>query len=76
MPDRWRDVERLYHEALEHAEGERAAFLQDACAGDAALRQAIESLLSAHQEAEAFLEIPALELAARALAEVAPAREE
>ena len=74
--ERWRDVERLYHQALEHAEGERGAFLLYVCAGDEALRQAVESLLSAHQEAEAFLEIPALELAARALAEAAPAREE
>jgi tRNA A-37 threonylcarbamoyl transferase component Bud32/tetratricopeptide (TPR) repeat protein len=75
-PERWRDVERLYHQALEHAEGERGAFLQDVCAGDEALRQAVESLLSVHQEAATFLEIPALELAARALAEAAPAREE
>ena len=75
-PERWPDVERLYHQALERAEGERGAFLQDACAGDAALRQAVESLLSAHQEAAAFLEIPALELAARALAEATPVREE
>ncbi|HEY6157434.1 MAG TPA: protein kinase [Gemmatimonadales bacterium] len=74
--ERWRDVERLYHQALEQAEGERRAFLQEVCAGDEALRQAVESLLSAHQEAGAFLEIPALELAARALAEPAVAREE
>ena len=74
-PERWRDVERLYHQALEHAEGERGAFLLDVCAGDEALRQTVESLLSAHQETDAFLEIPALQLAARALAEGAPVRE-
>jgi len=74
-PERWRDVERLYHQALDHAEGERGAFLLDVCAGDEALRQAVEALLFAHQESEAFLETPAFELAARALAEAAPARE-
>jgi serine/threonine protein kinase len=74
-PDRWREVERLYHLAVERPEGERGAFLKGACAGDAALRQAVESLLAVHQRAEAFLETPALELAARALAETAPAGE-
>lgn len=74
-PDRWRDVERLYHQALEHAEGERSAFLKRACAGDKALHHAVESLLAAHTKAEEFLEIPALELAAPALAETAPAED-
>jgi eukaryotic-like serine/threonine-protein kinase len=73
--DRWRAVEQLYHQALEHPEGERGAFVRNACAGDDALRQAVESLLSVHQGAATFLETPAAELAARALAETAPASE-
>jgi eukaryotic-like serine/threonine-protein kinase len=73
--DRWRAVERLYHQALEHPHGERGAFLMDACAGDDALRQAVESLLAVDQVADAFLESPAVELAAQALAESAPAGE-
>ncbi len=39
--------------------GERAAYLDEACAGDAALRQRIEELLQASEEAGAFLESPA-----------------
>jgi eukaryotic-like serine/threonine-protein kinase len=74
-PDRWREVERLYHGALEHAEGERRAFLEGACAGDTMLLQVVESLLSVHRGAEAFLEIPAVELAAPALAETVPPAE-
>src|SRR5947209_7274759 len=38
---------------------ERAAFLDEACAGDTALRQRVEALLRAHDEPGAFLsELP------------------
>src|SRR6266566_2123857 len=39
---------------------ERAAYLDEACAGDAALRQRIEELLRANEEAGGFLQHPAL----------------
>jgi len=39
--------------------GERAAYLDEACAGDAALRQRVEELLQAGDEAGEFLESPA-----------------
>src|SRR6185436_19496412 len=39
---------------------ERAAYLDEACAGDAALRQRVEELLRATEEAGAFLQVPAL----------------
>jgi len=38
---------------------ERAAYLADACAGDATLRERVEELLRASQEAGAFLQDPA-----------------
>ena len=44
-PDKWRAVERLYHAALDRETGERAAFLQSACASDEELRGEVESLL-------------------------------
>src|SRR5436190_10703732 len=40
--------------------GERAAYLDEACAGDAALRQRVEDLLRAGEEAAGFLEDAAL----------------
>src|ERR1039457_2158361 len=40
--------------------GERVAYLDKACAGDAALRQRVEELLHASEEAGAFLESPAV----------------
>ncbi len=45
--ERWRRIEALFHEALERAEGERSAFLEGACDGDAGLRLEVESLLAA-----------------------------
>src|SRR5437016_6345610 len=44
--------------ALELRPAERAAYLDEACAGDAALRQQVEDLLGAHAAAEGFLEAP------------------
>ncbi len=58
-PERWRDVERLYHAALERDGDERAAFLADACADDPALRREVESLLAYRAKAADFIETPA-----------------
>src|SRR6266540_536794 len=44
--------------ALELRPAERAAYLDQACAGDAALRKQVEALLQAHEQAEGFLEAP------------------
>ncbi|HET7712833.1 MAG TPA: protein kinase, partial [Thermoanaerobaculia bacterium] len=67
-PERWKQVERLYHEALERSEEERAAFLSSACAGDEELLRDVDALLGYEGEAEHFIESPALEAAARLMA--------
>src|SRR5207249_719084 len=54
-------IEELFHSAREQDPGQRAAFLQEACAGDEALRQEVESLLARDERVENFLETPALE---------------
>src|SRR4029450_7825259 len=64
--DRWKTVERLYHEAAERPHGEQAAVLESACWGDEDLIRDVESLLAAG--ADGFLEEPALDVAARDLA--------
>lgn len=51
-PDRWREIERLYHAALEKHAGERASFLDHACATDVDLRKEVESLLAFAQDAD------------------------
>ena len=68
-PERWQHIERLYHATLEVEESRRPAFLQNACGGDEALRREIEVLLSREKRAEKFMEVPALEVAARTLAQ-------
>jgi serine/threonine protein kinase/tetratricopeptide (TPR) repeat protein len=54
-------VETLFAEALEiPSAGERAAYLERACAGDEGLRRHVETLLEAHDRAGRFLDPPAL----------------
>jgi len=49
--DRWRRAKDLFGSALEREPGQRGAFLAQACGGDETLRQEIESLVAAHEEA-------------------------
>ena len=62
--DRWKEIERIYHAALERTEDERAAFLDETCLDDAGLRREVESLLGYATKAEGFIENPALDVAA------------
>jgi TolB-like protein/Flp pilus assembly protein TadD/predicted Ser/Thr protein kinase len=56
MTNRWREIEDLYHAASERTADERRMYLDDACAGDEALRREVESLLANHELAASFLE--------------------
>ena len=67
--ERWRRVEELYHSAAKMPESQRSAFLQESCGGDEALRNEVESLLIYQSGSEAFIEMPAMEVAARILAQ-------
>jgi len=67
--DRWQQIEKIYHSALEHEPRQRQAFLREACAGDEALRKEVESLLAHQLQAESFIEAPALEVAAKGMAQ-------
>jgi len=68
-PEHWRQIERLYHAALERAASERPAFLAQACGGDAEVRRQVETLLAHGEQAGSFLESPAINVEAQALAE-------
>ncbi len=65
--ERWKQVDDLLQSVLERSPAERETFLRQACAGDEALEREVQSLLSAQQEAEGFLDRPAIEVAARVL---------
>src|SRR5215470_4953018 len=67
-PDRWRQIEDLYHAALKRASGERAAFLDAACDRDQDLRQEVESLLAHDEQAQRFITSPPDTIAAELLA--------
>ena len=67
--ERWQQVERLYHSALTKPPGERSSFLVEVCAGDEELRREVESLLAYEDRAETFIESPALDVAARMMAD-------
>jgi hypothetical protein len=67
-PERHRLLEELCHNASERDPADRPAFLDDACADDQALRREVEELLAQAEEAVHFIETPALDVAAAALA--------
>ena len=67
--ERWQQIEKLCHAALEREESQRAAFLEEACGGDETLRREVEHLLAQETKAEDFLETPALEVEAKAMAQ-------
>jgi len=59
MPDKSKDAKEIFLAAVEKpAPDERAAFLDAACAGDAALRRRVEALLQAHDDSGGILGEP------------------
>src|ERR1700676_1832422 len=67
-PERWRQVEQLYQSVLALEESKRSSFLDDSCSGDEALRREVLSLLARQEQADMFMETPAMEGMAKELA--------
>ena len=65
--ERWHEVARLYEAALERHGEDRTAFLEDACAGDDALRKEVQSLLNCDVETEQFMAVPAVQVLANSI---------
>jgi Tol biopolymer transport system component len=61
-PQRWRQVEQVYHAALEREPGDRTAFLAEACPQDGELRREVESLLAQHASRDGMLDHPVADL--------------
>ena len=66
--ERWKQVDSLLQAALERPAEERDEFLREASAGDEALEREVRSLLASQLEAGSFLESPAIDMAAQAIA--------
>jgi len=62
-PASWADAKRVFEAALDLPEGDRAAFVDKACASNAALLDEVRSLLTWHKGSTGFLETPAGRLA-------------
>jgi len=62
--ERWQRLKEVFHGALEQDPASRAAYLDEACAGDAALRAEVDALIANHEEEDDFLEKPAYQVAA------------
>jgi serine/threonine protein kinase len=68
-PERLRQVEELYHAALELPATERESFIQERCDNDVELRRELETLLAVKKSSNNFFEKPPLSLAAQMFAE-------
>src|SRR5262249_29964912 len=71
-PERWKQVDELLEAALECPVPERAAFLDQACAGDEELRREVESLLMSDARPEALIESPLARVAADLFTDIPP----
>jgi serine/threonine protein kinase len=60
IPDKWAQVKEGFHAAAELPPAKRAAFVRQHCNGDAEILRELQLLLESHDEAEHFIEKPAL----------------
>ena len=63
-PERWKQIDDWAQDALERGGDQRASFLDEACAGDEALRHEVESQIAYQQQASKFFEDAAFKQAA------------
>ena len=54
----WQKCKELFPQLLERDPSDRAAFLDETCAGDDELRAELERLVASHESSESFLELP------------------
>ncbi|HED65673.1 MAG TPA: hypothetical protein ENJ09_08980 [Planctomycetes bacterium] len=59
-PERWSEVERIFHEALEREGGEREAFVRESCGDDEELRDEVLKMLGFVDPKASFLKPPSL----------------
>ena len=63
-PERWQEIERIFHLAMERPPHEREALVTSECQGDPRLRVEVHALLGQAASAEDFLAAPAIQRAA------------
>src|SRR5215475_10670836 len=68
----WDNLEDLFHAAREIEADKRAAFLEEACGGDTALRRRVERMLAENPDEDSLLGKPAMDFVSGMLAAAAP----
>ena len=58
-PDQWRKIRELFDAALDRPVGQRAEFLDFACAGDEEVRHRVEAMLAADEQDDLLIDRPA-----------------
>jgi serine/threonine protein kinase len=67
--ERWKQIDEIFHAALNCEPSARAAYLAEACKEDESLRAEIEALIASHQKESTFFDTPASDLAAEYIAQ-------
>ena len=67
-PVRWARIKEVFQAAIECEPGRREALVQEWCAGDDSLKAAVDDMLARESDGGGFLESPALNVEAMALA--------
>jgi serine/threonine protein kinase/tetratricopeptide (TPR) repeat protein len=62
-PERYRQIDELFHSALDVAPADRPAFVRSVCNGDESLRQEVEALLASAKEEWRLMDEPVPEIA-------------
>jgi eukaryotic-like serine/threonine-protein kinase len=67
--ERWKQIDEIFHQALEYEPPARDAYLTEACKEDESLRAEIEALIESHHKDSTFFDTPASDIAAEYLAQ-------
>ena len=73
-PERWRQINDVFHAALEQDAASREAYVQRAAAGDQELLSEVRSLLASHGRSSGYLDVPAWAVAGDLILDEEPVR--
>src|SRR5215472_6246726 len=54
--ERWRQVDKIFHDLIDQTPEQRASFLEQVCANDPSLKKEIEQLIEAYERSGSFLD--------------------
>src|SRR5215467_7004426 len=57
--ERWRQVDKIFHDLIDQTPEQRASFLEQVCANDPSLKKEVEQLIEAYERSGSFLDSPA-----------------